>query len=72
MVDDGGFVRNAQILKSASPLFNVTVLPAVAALVRLRPGEMAGEPVNGTRHVCHPLGARGQERPDNSRFSGSS
>jgi hypothetical protein len=46
MVDDGGFVRNAQILKSASPLFNITVLPAVAALGRLRPGEMAGEPVD--------------------------
>jgi TonB family protein len=46
MVDDAGFVRNAQILKSASPLFNVIVLQAVAALGRRRPGEMAGEPID--------------------------
>ena len=46
MVDDAGFVRNAQILKSASPLFNKTVLQSVAALGRLTPGQMAGEPID--------------------------
>jgi protein TonB len=46
MVNDAGFVRNAQILTSASPLFNVTVLQAVAALGRLSPGEMTGEPID--------------------------
>jgi protein TonB len=46
MVDDAGFVRNVQILKSASPLFNMTVLQAVAALGRLTPGQMGGEPID--------------------------
>jgi protein TonB len=46
MVDDAGFVRHVQILKSASPLLNATVLQAVYALGRLAPGEMAGEPID--------------------------
>lgn len=46
LVDDAGFVRHVQILKSASPLFNATVLQAVYALDRLAPGEMAGEPMD--------------------------
>jgi protein TonB len=46
MVDKAGFVRNAQILTSTSPLFNVTVLQAVAALGRLSLGEMTGEPID--------------------------
>jgi len=46
LVDDAGFVRHVQILKSASPLLNATVLQAVYALGRLAPGEMAGEPMD--------------------------
>lgn len=46
LVDDAGFVRNVRIVKTASPIFNTTVLQAVAALGRLTPGKMAGEPVD--------------------------
>lgn len=46
LVDDAGFVRNARILKSSSPLFNAVVLDAVWALGRFEPGKMSGEPVD--------------------------
>jgi periplasmic protein TonB len=46
LVDDAGFVRNARILKSPSPLFNATVLNAVGSLGRFEPGKMSGEPVD--------------------------
>lgn len=45
LVDDAGFVRHVRVLKSPSPLLNGAVLQAVAALGRLTPGAMAGEPV---------------------------
>jgi protein TonB len=46
MVDDAGFVRNVQVVKSASPLLDGTVLRSVAALGRLTPGQLAGEPID--------------------------
>ena len=46
LVDDAGFVRNVRILKTPSPLFNATVLDAVWALGRFKPGKMSGEPVD--------------------------
>ncbi|MGI4874573.1 MAG: TonB family protein [Janthinobacterium lividum] len=46
LVDDAGFIRNVRIVKTASPLFNMTVLQAVASLGRLTPGAMAGEPID--------------------------
>jgi protein TonB len=46
MVDDAGFVRNARIVSSPSPVLNQTVLAAVASLGRLSPGEQAGETVD--------------------------
>lgn len=46
MVDDQGFVRDAQIVSSPSPLLSPAVLEAVAALGRLSPGQQAGETVD--------------------------
>ncbi|MBJ6109156.1 TonB family protein [Hymenobacter sp. BT523] len=46
MVDDCGFVRNVRIGKTPSPVFNATVLSAVASLGRLTPGEHDGETVD--------------------------
>ncbi|UOQ95973.1 TonB family protein [Hymenobacter sp. 5317J-9] len=43
MVDDCGFVRDVRIVKSPSPVFNATVMAAVASLGRLTPGEYDGE-----------------------------
>ena len=48
VVDDAGFVRDVRIVQTASPLFNTAVLRAVAALGRLTPGALAGEPVDVT------------------------
>jgi protein TonB len=45
MVDEAGFIRHVHIVKSPSPLFNATVMRAVASLGRLTPGEQEGEPV---------------------------
>lgn len=45
LVDDAGFVRHVRVLKSPSPMLNGAVLQAVAALGRLTPSVMAGEPV---------------------------
>ncbi|MDB5234110.1 MAG: hypothetical protein JWR44_1103 [Hymenobacter sp.] len=46
MVDDAGFVRNVRILSTPSPVFNQTVLAAVASLGRLTPGEQNGDTVD--------------------------
>ena len=46
LVDDAGFIRDAQIELTPSPVFNATVLQAVAALGRLTPGEADGETVD--------------------------
>jgi protein TonB len=46
MVDDAGFVRNVQIVKTPSPVFNKDVLAAVASLGRLTPGEQDGDTVD--------------------------
>ena len=46
MVDDAGYVGNVCIVKTASPLFNATVLQAVGALPRFTPGELSGAPVD--------------------------
>lgn len=44
-VDDAGFIRDAQIELTPSPVFNASVLSAVKALGRLVPGEVDGETV---------------------------
>ncbi len=46
MVDDAGFVRNVHVDSTPSPVFNQTVLAAVASLGRLTPGELDGETVD--------------------------
>jgi len=43
MVDDTGFVRDAHILRSPSPLLNAAALKAVASLARFTPGEVDGD-----------------------------
>lgn len=46
VVDDAGFVRDAQIQLSPSPLLNAAALKAVAALGRFTPGEIDGDTVD--------------------------
>ena len=45
IVDDAGFIRDAHIELTPSPVFNATVLDAVRALGRLTPGEVDGDTV---------------------------
>jgi protein TonB len=45
-VDEAGFIRHIHIEKTPSPLFNATVMQAVASMGRLTPGEQEGEPVS--------------------------
>lgn len=46
MVNDAGYVGNVCIMKTASPLFNATVMQAVGSLPRFTPGESSGTPVD--------------------------
>ncbi|MGI4870308.1 MAG: TonB family protein [Janthinobacterium lividum] len=46
MVDDRGFVRNIQIIKSPSPILNQTVLQAITSLGRFTPGISSSDAVD--------------------------